>query len=67
MRVVMPTGTASAQIIQTQIMPQAMLKQGTVDFLKLAYSIQNNDYSIQSRMQVVVFMQMLNIRKVYFK
>lgn len=33
MRVVMPTGTASAQIIQTQIMPQAMLKQGTVVIL----------------------------------
>lgn len=30
MRVVVSTGTASAQIIQTQIMPQAMLKQGTV-------------------------------------
>ncbi|XP_055317926.1 uncharacterized protein LOC129576619 isoform X3 [Sitodiplosis mosellana] len=28
MRVVVSTGTASAQIIQTQIMPQAMLKQG---------------------------------------
>lgn len=36
MRVVMPTGTASAQIIQTQIMPQAMLKQGTVVISKLA-------------------------------
>lgn len=35
MRVVMPTGTASAQIIQTQIMPQAMLKQGTVITFKL--------------------------------
>lgn len=28
MRVVVPTGTAGTQIIQTQLMPQAMLKQG---------------------------------------
>lgn len=30
MRVVVPTGTTGTQIIQTQIMPQAMLKQGNV-------------------------------------
>lgn len=54
MRVVMPSGTASAQIIQTQIMPQAMLKQGTVlifDFGELQ-QILTTSFSFTSKFMV---------------
>lgn len=44
MRVVMPSGTTSAQIIQTQLMPQAMLKQGTVITFDIGEPIQRDKY-----------------------
>lgn len=61
MRVVMPAGAGNAQIIQTQLMPQAMLKQGTVSVLKsdhpfhfLRIKKQIYDCSIRFHVQILI-------------